>query len=711
MNKTGRNAHRDYDRGNAFQAQGKLAEAIDCYRRAIANQPKFADAHTNLGTALHRLGKLNEAVASYRSALSFTPDAADLHYNLGSAFMALGKPDKAVACFRSALSVEPDHAFAHGNLGNVLHACGNRDEAIASYRKAIALRPDYVDAHFNGVALHAEAKLDEAIACYQDALALRLDFAAAHGNLGFVLQTQGKLGPAIDSYRRAVAIRPNDAWMHNNLGNALDELGRVDEAVSAYRRALSLAESPEIKANFARCVKNISPLNVDAALRQLLTRAMSEPWTRPSDLANASMRMIRADPISGPCIERAVRAWPRRLGGNELFGPTGLSALSRDSLLRSLLENAQACDPAMERFLTMVRRAMLDSALEAVVEKVQDAATLAFYCAVARQCFLNEYVFADSDDERAHVAVLNGKVVAALEAGDAIPSLCIVAVAAYSPLSGLTPAAKLLQRSWPECVTALLVQQIAEPAEEKCLRDATHALTTIDDAVSQAVRRQYEENPYPRWITLPPALQSRSLNAYLRQQFPFADFEPAADGAEVEILIAGCGTGQETLETAQQFPRARVLAVDLSLSSLAYAKRKSIEAGVTNVEYAQADILRLASIGRTFDLIASVGVLHHLADPIAGWRELLSLLRPGGFMRFGAVQRMRASRCCCGPDIHRRTRLFVDAGGYSPRASGPAREPAAARTSYVITGFLRDERMPRLVVSCPGAPLYARATE
>ena len=125
--------------------------------------------------------------------------------------------------------------------------------------------------------------------------------------------------------------------MHNNLGNALDELGRVDEVVSAYRRALALAESPEIKANFARCVKNISPLNVDAALRQLLTRAMSEPWTRPSDLANASMRMIRADPVAGPCIERAVRAWPRRLGGNELFGPTGLSALSRDSLLRSLL--------------------------------------------------------------------------------------------------------------------------------------------------------------------------------------------------------------------------------------------------------------------------------------------------------------------------------------------------------------------------------------
>ncbi|HYT96112.1 MAG TPA: tetratricopeptide repeat protein, partial [Casimicrobiaceae bacterium] len=61
MNKTGRNAQLEYDRGNAFQAQGKLDEAIDCYRRALAHKSDSADAHTNLGTALHRQGKLNEA--------------------------------------------------------------------------------------------------------------------------------------------------------------------------------------------------------------------------------------------------------------------------------------------------------------------------------------------------------------------------------------------------------------------------------------------------------------------------------------------------------------------------------------------------------------------------------------------------------------------------------------------------------------------------
>src|SRR5262249_37739651 len=54
--------------------------------------------------------------------------------------------------------------------------------------------------------------------------------------------------------------------------------------------------------------------------------------------------------------------------------------------------------------------------------------------------------------------------------------------------------------------------------------------------------------------------------------------------------------------------------------------------GVGNIEYAQADILELGSIGRDFDMIQSDGVLHHLGDPWAGWRVLLDLLRPGGVM-------------------------------------------------------------------------------
>src|SRR5262249_53363954 len=82
---------------------------------------------------------------------------------------------------------------------------------------------------------------------------------------------------------------------------------------------------------------------------------------------------------------------------------------------------------------------------------------------------------------------------------------------------------------------------------------------------------------------------------------------------------AGCGTGRHPIEVARKYKDARVLAVDLSLTSLCYAKRKTPAPLAERIAYAQADILKIGSIERTFDLIDVSGVLHHLADPMAGW--------------------------------------------------------------------------------------------
>src|SRR6185312_7731228 len=121
--------------------------------------------------------------------------------------------------------------------------------------------------------------------------------------------------------------------------------------------------------------------------------------------------------------------------------------------------------------------------------------------------------------------------------------------------------------------------------------------------------------------------------ASMRQKYPrLPFFELARD--RVDILVAGCGTGQHPIELALRLKDADVLAIDLSLASLAYAQRQSEALGL-NIRYAQADILRLADTGLHFDLIESSGVLHHMADPFAGWRALLSMLRPGGVMQVG----------------------------------------------------------------------------
>ena len=102
-----------------------------------------------------------------------------------------------------------------------------------------------------------------------------------------------------------------------------------------------------------------------------------------------------------------------------------------------------------------------------------------------------------------------------------------------------------------------------------------------------------------------------------------------------DVLIAGCGTGQHSIGTAAIFENSKVLATDLSLSSLAYAKRKTEELRIQNIKYMQADILDLGKLNRQFDIIECSGVLHHMNDPFEGWEVLTDCLRPGGLMKVG----------------------------------------------------------------------------
>jgi SAM-dependent methyltransferase len=222
--------------------------------------------------------------------------------------------------------------------------------------------------------------------------------------------------------------------------------------------------------------------------------------------------------------------------------------------------------------------------------------------------------------------------------------LQLLAVAAYFPLYTLPGAGALLQGSWPKAVRETLRQQVEEPAEEARLKEAMPRLTAIENRVSAAVQQQYEQNPYPRWVKAPVAEEMPSLDMALRQEFPLAALHNFKKKGPLDILIAGCGTGQHSIQIARRFPTARVLAIDLSLASLGYAQRKTGELGLGNLQYAQADILKLGVQQGRFDLIESVGTLMCLEDPLAGWKILLSLLRPGGLMRIGLYSEL-ARRC------------------------------------------------------------------
>lgn len=586
--------------GGALQMQGK--SALLAFQKAAELMPGEADAHYNLGVALKSTGQLENAADSYRRALQIKPDYAEACSNLGNVLKDLGQSAEAVASFRRAIELKPGFALAHNNLGGALRDLGQRDEAEASYRRAIESKPDYAEAHFN---------------------------------MGVVLQELGQRDDAIASYQRAVRIKPDYVEALNNLARLLLARGESRTSLDIIIQSLRLEDKLETKGLFVDCVLRMKFIYVDSSVRDAMIRALSEPWCRPVDLAWVSADIVKLNGNVGGCIERATAAWPQLLSAQELYGSGGIAAVSDDALLCCFLKSAQVCDIEMERFLTMVRFTLLIAAGSENATQDVDDNILEFYSSLAQQCFINEYVFSCADGETEQACRLRDSLVAALDSNTRIHVLWLLAVASYFPLHTLPLADRLLHRSWPRAVEAVLVQQIREPEEERGYRDTFPRLTTIDDEVSLLVQNQYEENPYPRWIKAAPVGSAEMIDRVTYRNFPLSSFRPLGKSGDLDILIAGCGTGQQSINTAQSYKGARMLAVDLSLSSLSYAKRKTRELGLTMIEYAQADIMKLDKLGRSFDLIESSGVLHHLADPLAGWRVLSSLLRPGSLMRLG----------------------------------------------------------------------------
>ena len=121
---------------------------IALYEHAIKVTSENAWAQNNLGYALALQGKSAEAIAHFQKAISIN-NPADAHYNLGIMLASEGKLDEAIYQFRESLRISPAYAKAHNNLGSALLNQGRLDEAITSYREALRLNPDYTIAQEN----------------------------------------------------------------------------------------------------------------------------------------------------------------------------------------------------------------------------------------------------------------------------------------------------------------------------------------------------------------------------------------------------------------------------------------------------------------------------------------------------------------------------------------------------------------------------------
>ena len=667
---------------------GKAQEADRYYTAVLKANPKHPDANHNMGVLAVGVGKVQEALPFFKTALEANPSISQFWLSYINALIKLDRMADAKAVFDQAKSKgakgdgfdqieenldvlktgtkisvisknsqEPPkgqlqslvNLYVQGqyhetltkasqllkefpksiNLYNIIgssnHSLGQLEEAIEAYTKALSIKPDYAAAHYNiGASFREQGKLGKAIAAYTKALSIKPDYFEAYNNMGITFSEQGKVEKAIEAYTKALSIKPDYAEAYNNMGNSLEEQGKLEEAIEAYNKAISIKpDYAEAYNNMGIILKSIKFTKPNRDLQKIITSILAKnSYVRPSDIIAAALSLLKLDQR----LEKHLRTADAEL----IETPQDvISDLIKLPLLLKLMTICPLPDLELEKLFKNLRNSILKiiSSSKEVSPKL-----LQFQSALALQCFINEYIYAHTEEEEKILQSLDASIKQTLKNKEQPSPQVVLALASYKSLNHYKWYNLLLVN---DHILDVFKRQILEPEQETNLKCDLSSLEKITDKVSKKVRKQYEENPYPRWINLGLRLRPLSTSELVDERKLKLFSAKITEVEKPEILIAGCGTGQHSIETAASFKSSNVLAIDLSLSSLAYAKRKTKELSVKNIEYMQADILDLGQLNRQFDIIESGGVLHHMNNPMAGWKVLADCLKPGGLMNIG----------------------------------------------------------------------------
>jgi tetratricopeptide (TPR) repeat protein/2-polyprenyl-3-methyl-5-hydroxy-6-metoxy-1,4-benzoquinol methylase len=541
--------------------------------------------------SLYRNGDLQEALREGEALAGFFPESPVIQNLLGAINVGLGNIEQALSRYAAALKLNPSYAQAHYNLGSALNSIGDPEAAILSYAAALKIKPNY---------------------------------AEAHNNLGNALRNAGKLKEAIVSYETALQLKPNSADAHFNLGNALYDTGQSEEALQSYTQATSINPNrKDFWQSLSHLLANINFTSYSENISDIFIEILEQKTVvRPIGIATQILNLLKFHPEYGGLFQNNKDS--NVLNSVEII----CRRLARIPLFLRIIELCPIPDLELENLLITLRKGLLLKR-HSVLDK---QGIRVFQISLALHCFTNEFIFSETDAEKSAIQALELEIENSVRNAKPPELYNLTCLASYRPLH---------KYGWPQGFVVpknlkpLFERQVDEVLTAASIRSEIPCLDTIKDKVSTAVKAQYQENPYPRWINTLAHFRPVYIPAFLKQTNLRLLNEAVEFSNRPDILVAGCGTGQHSISTASRFANCKVLAVDLSLDSLCYAKHKTNELGVGNIEYMQADILDLDQLKRQFDIVESSGVLHHMADPMAGWRTLTDRLKPGGLMHIG----------------------------------------------------------------------------
>ena len=502
-----------------------------------------------------------------------------------------GHLDKAYSLSNHLIKYYPNSPFLNNMIGAILEDKKELNTSLKFYEKALENLPNSPEIYYNIANVFKKLKKPiETISYYEKAIALKPNFSLAYNNLGSVYQTNINIDKnfGIDYIIKAINCNPNEKKFYANL------------AVS-----LNLSNEIIFSENLEKIILNLSKfVNL-----------------RSSEESSILSKFL----INSPSFQKIYNLLAK--DALESSFDEVINIVNNNKILFKLLTLGPITRTKIEFVLERIRYLFLKKIEKNNFKK----SYFNFVYQLALHCFDNEYLYSVSNLEKNILDNLEKKLYKNLDSFE-LKINKLVVLSSYRLINKeifLDNINKIKDLGLYELYKKFILDISLENDISKTIK----TISNVRNNVSKKVKQQYEENPYPRWNKNKFFNNEPSIKKYLDR----INIHPnnMEKDENLEILIAGCGTGQHVIEEALKFKKSNLVAIDLSLKSLSFAIRKTNEIGIKNIEYFQGDILDLGKLDKKFDLIESSGVLHHMEKPFEGWKTLSESLNVNGIMLIG----------------------------------------------------------------------------
>ncbi len=234
---------------NRYRDKGKLREAAIQYANAIQIDPRFAEAHFQLGETYLQLKDFGHAFSELNRAVDLAPDNYQAHIDLANLLVAARNPDgsantdylkQAKIHLDLLKEKQPNNADAHQAWANYYTAQGDLGSALSEMQKAIAAEPTRPGFYLSLAFLQLRANLpDQAEGSFKKAAQLGPKDVNAQLALGGFYQSRGRMAEAEQQVKHAIEIDPKDPSPRADYARLLMAEGKRSDAENFLRQTKS----------------------------------------------------------------------------------------------------------------------------------------------------------------------------------------------------------------------------------------------------------------------------------------------------------------------------------------------------------------------------------------------------------------------------------------------------------------------------------------